>query len=58
MKAPISKGPRPQPQQAPVPAAYLAMAAAHMQSMGKQVYQDQPPSTQQITSAVTNAPSN
>jgi len=52
MKIPAARGHQPQ-QATPVPAAYLAMAAAHMQSMGKPVVDpNAPPSQDQLAAAV------
>jgi hypothetical protein len=35
-----------------IPPEYLQMAAAHMMKMGKQVFENQPPSADQLTASL------
>jgi hypothetical protein len=58
MKAPRSNVHqiRPNPMQAPtasIPPEYLQMAAAHMMKLGKQVFENQPPSVDQLTASLS-----
>lgn len=38
--------------QSQIPPEYLALAAAHMMKMGKQVFENQPPTADQITASL------